>query len=84
MNSKPRQQTINSWICLFVPLQRIYKTKARLVDHPAPAALGQGTEVLVGVTLVPTLLYHLRDECEGARVLQQMLSSQGRNQVLKY
>lgn len=79
MNSKPRQQTINSWIYLFVPQQSIYKTKARLEDHPAPAALGQGAEVLVGATLVPSLLHHLRDGCKGAQVLQQMLSSQDRN-----
>lgn len=53
MNPKPRQQTIHSWIYLFVPQKRIYKPKARLVHHPAPAALGQGPEGLVGAPLVP-------------------------------
>lgn len=48
MNPKPREQTVDSWICLFVPQKRIYKPKARLVDHLAPAALGWGTEVGVG------------------------------------
>lgn len=48
MNPKPREQTVDSWICLFVPQKRIYKPKARLVDHLAPAALGWGTEVGAG------------------------------------
>lgn len=55
MDPKPREQTFHSWIYLFVLQKRIYKPQTRLVDHPVAGGwvLGQGTEVLVGATLVP-------------------------------